>query len=172
MSEPPRAPADRLFAIQCPEVYEFQAGWSSQGDQVLMGLVEDGVVAVFFSASGRFLRYEFRPVKPEPVPSQSPVKQEQARDALLWSALGDWTDELGLTRGVIKVFPFWVGQWVIGIAGLPDFWVRFLSNPQSENERRRVQWFKEIEEWQREGKYILWWRSEYWMDKEGHVFAT
>ena len=171
MSEPPRAPTDRLFTIQNPEAYQFQAGRSSQGEQVLMGLVDESVVAIFFSSTGQFLRCEDRPVDFEPAPDQPRVKQRAAHQKLLWSAFQTWADELGVSRGEIKVFPFWVRTWGIGIAGLPDFWVRFLSDPLSVDERR-LQWFNEIAEWQREEKYILQWRTEYWMDKKGQVFAT
>jgi hypothetical protein len=167
-----RGPGDKLYTIQC-SARCFQTGRSSRDEQVLVGLVADGLVAVFFSPRGDFLRAEHRNVDLPPAAGQSDYKQWEAESALLWAAFDSWADELGLVYGDIKVERFWLDKWSIGIEDLPDCFRRFLRNPLSiKDEKQQKQWQDDIAEWRREENYILWWRAEYWMAKDGHVFAT
>src|SRR5262249_15752195 len=94
-------------------------------------------------------------------------------DAVVWSALNDWKQEVGFVPATIHVEAFHMPALRIGIDDLPDSFKRFLANPEAvPHPIRRHHCHEDIRELQATTKYVLRWGEEYWMDSTGNVIAT
>lgn len=160
---------DKLYRIRSEDGYNFIAGHSGKGEQVLLGVHERRLVGVFFQPEGDFIGVEDRPQPPEEVAALSELDAELA----LWPRLEAWKAEVGFTPCDIQVKAFLVFPLEVGIYDMPLSYQTFLDNPLSfRDEETRTTIRDAIADWRATGRFILWWRKEYWMNAQGEVTDT
>jgi len=140
---------------------------------VILGIVSCLAVAVFFNFDGALLRWESRP----PVSLSSEPRRAQARpDATMVQELGclieAWKAELGFEACMVSISEFNIPDLDIGISKLPRFLQDVVDRPESEPERERHEFLRDIEEWRHLDKFVLRWGSEYLMNRAGEVTDT
>jgi hypothetical protein len=161
------------YSLKCLDDYDWLAGRTSDSKQVLVGFRPSVLVAVVFSALGRFLNAEHRPVGPGEVAAHAGDIDDFFADPLYMAAFEGWAAEYGFMRNTIHVEKFSLAEDAIGIYDLPAFYSQFIENPcfvKSESERQ--EWFDSINKWRAERRFVFRWGKEYWMDISGDVTDT
>jgi hypothetical protein len=159
----------RFYRIKSEDGYNFMAGKTRSGQQILIGVHDKRLVGVFFQPSGDFIRYEERLQPPEEVSRLSSLEAELA----LWPHLDSWKAEIGFTASDVQVKAFYIPELKVGIADLPSAYQAFLDNPLSFSTQEARDAIREaVGDWQLSDSYILWWRKEYWMNVQGEVTDT
>jgi hypothetical protein len=155
----------RIYTIKRREdLARFVPGRTGDGEQVLMGvLAKELLVSFFFSPDGQYLRYEFFPVPydPELPPGQHGNVLEDAKRR--------WMTGLGMIASDIQVRHFAFPEWRIGIAEWPQAWFPEVQRALSEGKPFEDEF---LEEWQQEGRWVLFWHNDYWMTADGEICAT
>jgi hypothetical protein len=99
-------------------------------------------------------------------------EEERIRDTFL----RPWLAELGFEPGQIWVKTFDDPATGLGIADLPDHFATFLADPDAPffDDEDRSEYPKEIEEWRREGMFVVRSRNSdwLWMNGDGDINST
>src|SRR5262245_15228947 len=116
----------------CHEEQAFWAGRTTDGLQVLMGLLYPNVVGVFFDGEGRFLRLDARKV-PVPAPLHPAgiayLLNDLPFQASFQTVFEDWKQSIGFSPGTISVQRFFIESEYLGIKDRPNYQERLLDNP-------------------------------------------
>jgi hypothetical protein len=147
----------KLYSLRAGEGY-FDAGVLPDGRQALMAAFYDATFAILFAPDGTFVEYLERP---------------NAVRAPNESALRAWQTELGFTPQTIRVEEFYVDDREVGIAELPSHYQELVDDPESQPDPdERAQLMREIEQWQHDGNFVLYWGNDLWLDASGHVASS
>jgi hypothetical protein len=159
---------DRVYRINyVDDTFTFVPGHNAAGEQVLAGGVSDELlVAFYFDAEGHYLRLDFRPVAYTPDPSLFVGEQRLQRAYAFQETQREWLRELGLTGGTIRVRHFAFPEWGIGTAAWPHAWFPEVQRALAAGEPLEGEF---LQEWQREGMWVLHWRNDFWMTADGDV---
>jgi hypothetical protein len=161
-----------LFHCASQDDYPWEAGQTDRDGQVLIGVYNAEVVAVFFNDSGNPARFERRSSS-----FATPMKErsidDSTFDAALQGVLDSWKREIDFHAAGIRVAPFFIPELQVGVSELPIFLQGFLENPSFvTSARERQEWHLDVSRWQAEGRFVLRWGKEYWMNKRGEVTDT
>lgn len=161
----PNHDTTRLYPIKGrDEMMAFIAGRTRDGRQVLLGILDkELLIALFFNADGDFLRYDFFPVPWDP--NLHPVEHGK----VLQDAARRWMTGLGMTPGDIRVKHFAFPEWRIGTAVWPLSMFDEVASLTAAGKPLEDEF--QIE-WQEQGRYVLHWGREHWMDGDGEIGAT
>ncbi len=161
----------RRYTIQSSDCVNFVTGVNRQGDQVIMGIPGPCALAAFFDEHGEFVRYETRVL---PGPSRPLVgRPSDETIAKLWTLLDSWKSEIGLREGTISIFAFRIDALDVRIGDLPDYLNGLFTDPSvAHTDKSGAEYAEDIQEWRREGRFVLRWGNEYWLDRFGAVIAT
>jgi hypothetical protein len=129
-------------------------------------LSKELLVALYFDADGRYLRLDFRPVAYVPRPGLSYGQEYGERAEAFHQAMREWLRELGLTGGTIRVRHFAFPEWGIGTAVWPHAWFPEVQRALAAGEPFEDEF---LQEWQRDGMWVLYWRNDFWMTADGDV---
>jgi hypothetical protein len=182
----PVRPADWLYPL-VHQWSDFFAG-TCGGEQVLLGPYGHSLVACFFSPAGDLLRVEERPQsraerttdpKRDDVymaimrqaaenPHDPPVRTVEA---LTWfnpamRQAWDWTRELEVEFGTVRVRTFLVPDKLIGIEDGNRLAEEGIWKGRCDSAE---EW---LGKWLRQGNFVFWWARDLWVDGEGKIFAT
>lgn len=148
----------KLYSLKAGEGY-FDAGVLPDGRQVLMAAFYPATFAILFAADGTFLEY---------------VERANAVHAPNEPALRAWQTELGFRPRTIRVEEFYVDDMEIGIGDLPSHYQELLDDPEASDldPEERAHQLREIEEWRRDGSFVLYWGNDLWLDASGHVTSS
>ena len=160
-----------LLNIAVAEHEPFFVGKLSDGTQVLMGLQFPSIVALFFSPAGQLVKSQTRSLPADLLSLPYNPDGGDWRQGFL-RAVRAWQREIGFSAGPIRVKPFAApGAWT---APRPESFVEFVRDPMStepdETERAMMQ--KAVDDWDEQGRYVLHWTKEYWMNADGTVNST
>jgi hypothetical protein len=124
---------------------EFAAGYCSNGDQVLMGLLCPELVVYRFTAEGVLRGREARPwTYPAPLVEGCYQIYDPEFQKLVSEQIAAWQDDMGFVDKPIDVCAFFDREREIGVT-LPDEDVC---------------------------DFVLWWGKDYWMSNTGEVEST
>jgi hypothetical protein len=139
-----------------------------------MGVPGRYVAAAFFSDQGDLLRHEARQLAGTELSDtlRPGAVRGQERDQL-WALLDAWKTEIGFTPQDVVITRFAVPQLGLGLSDLPQYLQEALDRVSPEpDEQYHQECLSDIEDWQRLGKFVLKWGSEYWMNSSGDVTDT
>jgi hypothetical protein len=165
----------RLYPLSGSDRYSYFPGVVRDGRQVLMGLYCPSLVAVCFDPGGRLLGAEYRRLR------------YLDRDAWMvdnYRFLDDlraWQEELGFRPCTIRVEKFSLldadsdpeaisPDWPVHIElrDQPEYFREVLSGEGEYAEYNREAVRREQAEWEREGRFVLYWRvTEHMVDRSG-----
>jgi hypothetical protein len=164
----------KRYPIQSPDAVNFVTGRTKDGQQVIMGVPGPYVLAAFFDAQGNLVRYEVRALRDrDSRPALRLGKPREPDVAELWALVDAWQREIGFTASSVSISKFDVSDLGIGLFDLPRYLQDVLENPSSiPDEQYRNDCFSDLQDWRRDGTFVLYWGNEYWMTSSGEVFAT
>jgi hypothetical protein len=122
------------------------------------------VVACFFDNDGGFLGLERRLVPSE---TQRDSADSAAFNTRLKALVASWKGELGFKKQAIKVKPFFLKEYSIGIEEYPLDLADFLADPTKYSAEDQLEFLRDIEQWKREGNFIFFWSESYHLDRNG-----
>jgi hypothetical protein len=175
MIDNPNWSKEAVYPIQGDYCLPFITGQTAKGEQVLMGVHDNGLVAIFFDDSGQLNRVEQRELPSLPRYEQviQDATLQRKRENILGTAIETWQTDISLATSTIKVRHFFLPDLRIGIAQFPDPIRQFLTNPNySQDDRMRKHLNDRAERWIADGQFVLWWKSEHWMSCDGEVTDT
>jgi hypothetical protein len=151
---------------------DFIAGRERGGRQILLGLRYPYVVVLVFAASGELVEAVIRPslFHPKsrgpagPYFTENPDFQEKVS-----GQIASWQLEIGFRPGPILVQPFALPELSLGIEDLPRHLQGFRKQPKEFSEEEQREFPGIIDEWVSEGNFVLWWGTDYYLDKQGEV---
>jgi hypothetical protein len=119
---------------------------------------------VFFDSRGTLLGPQKRAVSTEsnPVGWDDRTFQECSS-----RALASWKAEIGFREEPIRVKPFFLKEYRIGIEEFPLDLADYLSNPSKYPPEDQIEFLKDVESWKREGSFVFFWSESYHLDKNG-----
>jgi hypothetical protein len=159
----------------------FRAGNDREGRQVIMGILDDEIVAVIFDSHGRLLAVETRSpnIKPDSTLRESNpgAYWTHVYEVFLPSAeatLRELQEKSGFVPGVIRIQEFSVPNRRISVQLMPDFLNEFLSDPQShaENDEDAQEYYEIIEAFKSFDQFVFRWGKEFWMSRDGDIQST
>lgn len=171
---------DHLYTITSHSEYGFSCGIDREGRQLLIGVLEPSVIALFFDHTGAFLFEDQRSMYTN---AQSRKEAEPTAMASDLRELETWKKELGLTEGAIRIHKFrWpkdtskqVEPWEyngIGIEDLPWHLMECVNDPGIYNKLESNGFAERIHEWIDRGDFVLWWGNDFDMNKDGKVMSS
>jgi len=142
---------------------EFDTGTVSDGCQALLIQITENTTAfVQFEKSGALMSFQ----------EIDNSRVQRTNDAIL--VIGDG-QSIRVVPNPIEVLEFHIEKLGIEILAQPESFDEFMANPEKvEPEARyRERTYQQVTEWKTEGRFILaTWGKDYWMDRDGSVFAT
>jgi hypothetical protein len=152
--------------------YDFQTGITSEGRQVLMGLLCPHLVAYFFSPAGDLQEREARAWH-YPAPRMKGNGPFQIYDDEFERRLNlqrdEWKQAMGFKESPIRVKEFFDKENSVGIEPLPEHMLD-LSWCEDEEEQQLVEQGRD--EWIAEGKFVFYWAKDYFMTRDGEVESS
>lgn len=127
------------------------------GEQVLVGAMGTVVVMVQFRPDGAFEHAQSRDISDN-------------ADASV--VIRKWLREIGAVKSQILVHRFALPELHIGITDLPQYLQEVVDNPDGTDPGRMEELLPVLNEWRRDGQYVLLWDEEYFMDANGRVDST
>jgi hypothetical protein len=169
----------RLYSIQTDEASVFWAGMASHRRQVLMGLFCPNLLAIFFDLDGNLISIEeahLEFLQPSGVfvggePIEGLVRRYNIYDERIPERIHAWQQQMEFEPAVIRVRKFWVQSKSIGIQDHPKHFAGAFSDPELSQEERDEQreWMRQ---WDADGRYVLQWGNDYWLDAAGRVTSS
>jgi len=154
---------------------DFDAGVTKDGRQLLMSFFWSGITAIFFDSEGNLLGHEIRPL-PMPPPTHPNGVQYQTKefDAAVKLAIDQWKSELGFKAEPIRVRRFQSQELGLGIDDRPWHFEEFLKAPEAlePDEKERARTWEHIEDWERDGSFVLYWGNALWVNGAGVVTSS
>lgn len=162
-------PSSHLYPI-ADQSSEWICGTDGRGLQVFAYVWIEDIIAIYFAGDGALA--EVRKTKlPAYDPSTGPGFAE-AKERSESAALEAWRREIGFASGTIRIKRQAVEDLII--EDWPGCFFEFGADPAgvepSEGHRKRLE--RQIERWQREGCYVLWFGKDYWMEGDGTIGST
>lgn len=153
----------------------FWTGRRPNSEQVLAGPMLPNILVYLFDGEGRFLRREVTPLT-NPLVWDAGTSRYIPRlgfmeelEVEVKAALG----RLGVQESSVDVEVFFDDEQSVGIIDLPSDYSLFLEDPSHADDDEEAANFREsIAEWNSQGKFVLVWGAELWMDKQGRLIAS
>lgn len=178
-------PSEKIYQIQSYGVdevtFDYDTGILPNGKQVILGFNDQSTipeaVAVFFSADGRMLESQLRPIV-IPRPNLFPAEYRR----LCQEQVVAWRTELGMKSGPVRVRHFVVHDY----RESPRLEVQIYTSPYPTwgyylqfdpyvypTPEERAEMRQRFEDWQASGRFVFWWGTrDYHMSKDGEVLST
>jgi hypothetical protein len=152
-----------MFQIRSrPDTY--QTGTTSDGRLVVVGpFRHPWVIAVIFDRQGTFLGVERRAVQA----ATKQVWDEGFFQECLDRIIASWKADNGFIEGPIRVKPFFLSEYCIGIEEFPLDLSDYLSNPSKYSLEDQMEFARDVERWKSEGNFVFYWSESYHLDKDG-----
>ncbi len=164
----------RLYSIQPQDAVSFRCGCSSDGDQIMLGVPGPYVLTLWFDHSGHLIRHAAEApngvavdVGSRPKKLSGPVRQQ------LWELVQNVELRLGLVPSPIRIQAFDLPEYHVSITDFPVELLSVFSDPNASGDdpdRQRVA--RMVNDWHDQGKFVLHWGNEYWMNRLGEVTDT
>jgi hypothetical protein len=149
----------KLYAIKDSHEY-FRAGVSpTDRAQGLFGRQGNRLVCVKFLADGRF------------VCADDKLLSDPHGDSVVFAEIEDWMEQLGFAPDTIHIQKFALPDRAIEIKDTPDYLQEFIDSP-SLFSGRDEELSRCVDEWRKQGGYVLIWDEEYEMTADGEVEST
>lgn len=162
---------EAMFRISSDE-HDFKTGLTAVGNQVLMGILYPSLVAIMFDVEGKLDHVERRPAPTPRIVSGHPQLFDAEYEAKYLGLLRDWQRVIGFTEKPITVRKFSIDG--VAVFERPSHFNDFIRDPIGEEpnelERRRIQ--EMIARWEREGRFVLRWGKDFWMNADGTIHST
>lgn len=161
-----------MYHLQSHPMADYVTGRTDNGDPIIVGLCYPYICAVLFGATCKLAEVRARPLtfearamrKGAPYLIEDPdFQQKYTAQAQLWC------DDFGLTEQPIVIERFSFPPFELGIEDLPRHMQRFKSDPDDFPEQEKRDYVELIDEWIAEGNFVLWWGTDYYLDKEGGI---
>lgn len=153
----------------------FWAGVLPNGQQVLVGPMLPNIVAYQFSNAGELLGREIVPLT-NPLDWDATVSRYVHRPGFneeLESEVQAILDRLEFSPSKATVQSFFDEQQSIGVLDFPSDYSAFLEDPShADNEDEADDFRESIAEWESQGRFVLVWGSELWMNEQGKLIAS
>ncbi len=161
--------ADGPFPIQTCLSHGFYAGQLPAGRQALVARCVHGyIVVAVFDGGGTLLKTVRRDLPsrllfPGHMPGYYEVDEGEFHDYL--------KQEFGFAPGLIQVREFHLPEELLAVYRFPEFYQDFLKDPNDPtfDDELRNYLPGAIERWREEGRFVLQWGNDYWLDKKGEV---
>jgi hypothetical protein len=134
------------------------------GKQVLLGWVSDLIGVLFFDEEGELVSASEYPLGIDLRRGLGPVVE-----AIAAKRIRAVKRELGIRRGPIRVKPFFVKRWEVGLKLFPDDLEEFLSTPDRFSEDEAPIYWRDVEQWRADENCVLKWGNQYYLDREGNT---
>lgn len=158
---------EKRYAIQSNDEYGFCTGLIAGDEQVLMGLLCPNLAAFHFSREGDLLRRSQRPL---PF-FQAVAPPYDIDDKRISPLIETWQKEMELRPATIVVKKFFLREPFTGIEDYPVHFHEVLSDATSSAEEI-ANFRASMEAWRKEGKFVLHWGNDCWMDASGKVESS
>lgn len=153
----------------------FWTGRRPNGEQVIAGPMLPNILAYLFDEDGRLLRREAVPMEHFP-PWDAGQSQYIPRPGFfeeLGAEVSAVLGKLAVEASPIVVEPFFDDEQSVGTLDLPSEYSLFLQDPsQAEDEEEAASFRESILEWKYQGKFVLVWGPELWMNKLGKLISS
>ncbi len=174
---------------------DFFTGVTSDGRQVLMGLLCPNLVAVFFDAEGSYLSHDVLDLTMLPprmgvtgVSWQTPTGVESINgiregpfkisdptfQSSLANDIGSLKAKVGFIERPIRLRQFKLDGQSIGIELLPRHLAEFKTNPDgvAEDQEELNELQSELADWESSGNFVFYWAKDYWFGPNGQIEST
>lgn len=153
-------------------MYDYVAGKNDSGQPTMIGLRYPYVCCLLFDVSGTFVEARLRRVlwparavrEGGPFVIEDPDFQDR-----LGSQITAWSDELAFREQPISIDRFSLPELSLGIEHMPRHFEHFRRNPDDYTEEDQREYPAMIDEWLAEGNAVLWWGTDYYLDKHGEI---
>jgi hypothetical protein len=139
-------------------------GKTTDGKQVLLGWVSDFVGVIFFDDMGKIIETREYSLGIDITKGFGPAVEARAKEEI--KAI---RKQFGVSRGQIKVQPFFIPKWQVELKLFPDDLQDYLDHPDSVAEEDLPIYRTDIERWIANQNYVLKWGNDYYLDKEGNT---
>jgi hypothetical protein len=161
--------ADGLFPIQSCPAHSFYAGHLSAGRQALIAKCVYGyIILAVFDAGGTLLRSMRKDLPstllfPGHMRGYYEVEESEFHEYL--------RREFGYTPGLIRVREFHLPEEMLAVYRLPEFYQDFLKDPNGRDFDDELRQYlpDQIKRWREEGRFVLQWGNDFWLDVNGEV---
>jgi len=133
------------------------------------------ILAYLFDKDGQLLRREVVPLANPPAwdAAQSKYIPRPGFFEELEAEASAVLSKLGVEESPIVVEPFFDDEQSVGTLDLPSDYSLFLEDPsQADDEEEATSFRESIAEWQGQGKFVLVWGPELWMNTQGKLISS
>ena len=150
----------KLYPIKDSQDY-FRAGVSpTDGVQAVFFRQAENAICLKFAADGRLLG------------SESKLLSNPENDETRCEEIENWMAQLGFNPSTIHVQKFAIPRLAIEIRDLPYYLQEYVDSPAKFPQDRQEHLSRRVDEWRRDGGFVLIWDEEYEMSAEGDVDST
>jgi hypothetical protein len=153
------------YQIADPRGRSFATGLTKDGKQALIGILFPELVCILFNQEGELIQVQRRPFWDTQLASVPPQGIDKAE-------LRKWQEELGFRPGQIHVTKFAIPELEVGIEDIPEHYLDAFRFPADFETDEAAALQKETEDWVQEGRFVLHWGTDYWLDGSGTVIAS
>jgi hypothetical protein len=152
-----------MYTIQT-RPHTYFTGRSNDGKQVLLGWLRDIIAVVIFDNTGHLLESREYPLNIDLKRGLGP-----AVETMVEKQIHVIRQLLNIRQGPIRVTPFVVDRWNIGLKQFPLDLEEYLDHPEGCSEEDAPIFRKDIEDWKRAGNCVLVWGNDYLLGGDGHT---
>lgn len=121
------------------------------------------MVAVQFAPDGSFTNVVTKEFPDQQIGPLAPQSRRELRR---------WERELKAHDATISIKRFFIPERQIGIQDLPEHYLEFLANRDTYDEERRRELQSDVDNWLRDGDFVLYWTEDYYLDRTGEVVSS
>jgi hypothetical protein len=161
--------ADGPFPVQSCPAHFFYPGHLPKDRQALIARCVYGcIIVVYFDRGGTLLKTQ-RTDLPSSLlysghmPGYFDVDEDEFHEYL--------RKEFGFKPGLIRVREFHLPDELLAVYRLPEFYQDFLKDPNDPafDDELRQYLPGQIKRWREEGRFVLQWGNDFWLDSSGEV---
>lgn len=153
----------------------FWAAVLADGKQVLAGPMLPNILIYIFTTDGQFFEMQTVPLE-HPLewdPVESRYVPRPGFDQEFTSEIKKTLKRLNAVEATITIRPFFDDAHSVGILELPSDYSAFLEDPSyADNDDEAADFRESIGAWEREGRFVLVWGVELWMNRQGRLIAS
>jgi len=157
----------RLYPIQPNENLPFSPGVDALRRRVLIGILDDYPICLWFSTHGTFLRHQVG--DHGTVAPDEPLLPRTSGQAAL-DSVETWKQAIGFHPQTIHISQFEIAAHPLSLYDLPQDYATYLLHLYHHRDQQPdPHLLQVIANWQTEGRFVLCWGNEYWMNVDGEV---
>lgn len=142
----------------------YYTGSTADGKQVLLGWHSDFIAVLLFDETGKLLETKAYPLGIDLKLGLGPAVEVKARKKIQVIMR-----ELHYRRGPIRVKPFFIESWQVGLRLFPIDLEEFLADPDRFAEDEAQIYKTDIDRWKANQNCILQWGNNYYLDRDGNT---